>query len=125
MSDIVERLRAWVYTDSLYATAREAAAEIERLRGLLSRTGSYSRQTGDDAAECHSNGEKCPERERVANYPANPESSTLTDAEREALRFCVTASLPETEKLGGVAGGLCRMHAARLRALLERLGGER
>lgn len=32
MSDIVERLRSWVYTDSLYATAREAADEIERLR---------------------------------------------------------------------------------------------
>ena len=32
MSDIVERLRAWVYTDSQYATAREAANEIERLR---------------------------------------------------------------------------------------------
>jgi hypothetical protein len=31
MSDIVERLRAWVYTDSQYATAREAADEIERL----------------------------------------------------------------------------------------------
>ena len=46
----------------------------------------------------------------------------LTDAEREALRFCVTASLPETEKLGGVAGELCRLHAATLRSLLERLG---
>jgi hypothetical protein len=45
---------------------------------------------------------------------------TLTDDEREAVRFCVTASLPETEKLGGVAGGLCRMHAATLRGLLER-----
>jgi hypothetical protein len=33
--DIVERLRSWVYTDSLYATAREAAAEIERLRAEL------------------------------------------------------------------------------------------
>jgi len=32
MSDIVERLRAWVYTDSQYATAREAANEIERIR---------------------------------------------------------------------------------------------
>ena len=48
---------------------------------------------------------------------------TLTDEEREAVRFCVTASLPETEKLGGVAGELCRLHAATLRALLERLGG--
>ena len=47
----------------------------------------------------------------------------LTDAEREAVRFCVTASLPETEKLGGVAGELCRMHAATLRGLLERTGG--
>jgi hypothetical protein len=47
---------------------------------------------------------------------------TLTDAEREAVRFCVTASLPETEKLGGAAGELCRMHSARLRGLLERLG---
>ena len=32
MSDIVELLRAWVYTDSQYATAREAANEIERIR---------------------------------------------------------------------------------------------
>jgi hypothetical protein len=46
---------------------------------------------------------------------------TLTDAEREAVRFAATAALPETEKLGGVAGELCRMHAARLRGLLERL----
>jgi hypothetical protein len=45
---------------------------------------------------------------------------TLTDAEREALRFCILTSLPETEKLGGVAGEMCRMHAARLRGLLER-----
>ena len=37
MTDIVERLRAWVYTDSLYATAREAADEIERLRQVSSQ----------------------------------------------------------------------------------------
>jgi hypothetical protein len=49
-------------------------------------------------------------------------TSTLTDAEREAVRFCCTAALPETQKLGGVAGELCRMHAATLRSLLERLG---
>jgi hypothetical protein len=47
----------------------------------------------------------------------------LTDAEREAVRFCVTASLPETEKLGGVAGELCRRHGDTLRSLMERLGG--
>lgn len=141
MSDIVERLRAWVYTDSQYATAREAADEIERLRDLrdedgevmsklidgyqrilrllidgpesmatdivsdarewldgyagrvsthsakchgwhdacliarlaaecerlrelLSRTGSGLRQSCDNAAECHSQSEKTPERER-------------------------------------------------------------
>ena len=39
MSDIVERLRAWVYTDSQYATAREAADEIERLRAIADRRG--------------------------------------------------------------------------------------
>jgi hypothetical protein len=55
--------------------------------------------------------------DEVAAWPVR-----LTDAEREAVRFCVTASLPETEKLGGVAGALCRMHAATLRGLLERLG---
>ena len=45
---------------------------------------------------------------------------TLTDKEREAVRFAATAALPETEKLGGVAGELCRKHAATLRGLLER-----
>ena len=43
------------------------------LRALLSRTGTSSRQTGDNAAECHSHGVKCPERER------------LTDAERRGM----------------------------------------
>ena len=52
-------------------------------------------------------------------------TARLTDAEREAVRFCVTASLPETQKLGGVAGELCMMHAAALRGLLERMGGGR
>jgi hypothetical protein len=57
MSDIVERLRAWVYTDSQYATAREAADEIERLRGQLSGSGNQV-ETGQPV---------------------------LTDAEREAI----------------------------------------
>jgi hypothetical protein len=39
MSDIVERLRSWVYTDAQYATAREAADEIERLRNLRDEDG--------------------------------------------------------------------------------------
>jgi hypothetical protein len=46
---------------------------------------------------------------------------TLTAEEREAVRFCCTAALPETAKLGGVAGELCRMHGDTLRSLLERL----
>jgi hypothetical protein len=45
---------------------------------------------------------------------------SLTDAEREALRFCTRAALPEAEKLGGVAGELCRMHRERLCGLLDR-----
>jgi hypothetical protein len=51
-------------------------------------------------------------------------AARLADAEREAVRFFVTASLPETQKLGGVAGELCMMHAAALRGLLERMGGD-
>jgi hypothetical protein len=78
--------------------ARQVAAT---LRGLLERL----------AAEV----------ERLRNYPAKPDSSPLTAAEREAVRFCTTAALPETEKLGGVAGELCRRHGDTLRALLERL----
>ena len=149
VSDIVERLRAWVYTDSQYATAREAADEIERLRsrpcpyvtgrttqyctltplaltdaereslryyigtggpyvvdvtlaGLLSRTGSDDEKTADDAAECHSQSQKTPERERI------------TDAEREAVENCIYAS----ERIGD---DWSDKQAATLRGLLERL----
>jgi hypothetical protein len=66
MSDIVERLRAWVYTDSQYAAAREAADEIERLRSLLSRTGTIDAKTDEAATECHDQGECVPERERLS-----------------------------------------------------------
>ena len=58
------------------------------------------------------------------NAVAEIQRLRLTDAAREAVRFCVTASLPETEKLGGVAGELCRMHAATLRGLLARMSGD-
>jgi hypothetical protein len=100
MNSIVERLRDRAYSfkapDPLM---EEAANEIERLRGYR------------DMAEADRD---------VAMLAA--ERLRLTDEEREAVRFCVTASLPETEKLGGVAGELCRMHAATLGGLLERLG---
>jgi hypothetical protein len=69
VSDIVERLRAWVYTDSLYATASEAADEIERLR--LSASGS------------------CPSPENAANEDkvfSAQNMTTLTPAERCVLR---------------------------------------
>ena len=52
---------------------------------------------------------------------SSQENFHLTAAEREAVRFCTTAALPETQKLGGAAGELCRLHAATLRGLLERL----
>lgn len=101
MSDIVERLRRWTHSvDAAPASdlMDEAAHEIERLRGSTVE-------------------------QRFCEPPvagSTPAAGLLTDAEREAVRFCVTASLPETEKLGGVAGELCRMHAARLRGLLDR-----
>ena len=105
MSDIVERLRNWrtVHLARLHLLMEEAADEIER----LSRTGSNSRQTGDEAAECRSQSEKTPERERVANHPATPDSSTLTDAEREAVEWYAAYGAGD--------------HAATLRGLLERL----
>lgn len=60
-------------------------------------------------------------RLRLEAAHAEVERLRLTHAEREAVRFAATAALPETEKLGGVAGELCRTHAATLRGLLERL----
>ncbi len=71
MSDIVERLRAWVYTDSQYATAREAADEIERLRLRLSIIGDYpgednpAREDNDAAVNSpHNQRNGCGESER-------------------------------------------------------------
>jgi hypothetical protein len=49
------------------------------------------------------------------------ENLALTDAERDAMFFCYRAALPETEKLGGNVGELCRMHRATLAGLLDRL----
>jgi regulator of protease activity HflC (stomatin/prohibitin superfamily) len=69
MSDIVERLRAWVYTDSQYATAREAADEIERL----------NREVSVLVAEC----------QRQKDLLVN--GATLTDAEREAVAVAAEA----------------------------------
>jgi hypothetical protein len=65
MSDIVDKLRSWVYTDSLYATAIEAAEEIERLRSRVRFVDAVIR-SGDVAA--------------------------LTDEEREALEWAVSAA---------------------------------
>ena len=130
MSDIVERLRNWrtVHLARLHLLMEEAADEMEILlerlqsydsgytNGISSRsdskpdsqTGSNSRETGGEAAECHSHGEKCPERERVANHPATQDSSTLTDAEREAVAYYLGS------------GGPHAVHTT-LRSLLARL----
>ena len=140
MSDLVTRLRTWVHSvDAVPASdlMDEAADEIERLR-RLSANGDYP---GRDNAARKDNDERLAALQALAAVDeelglprrtpdtlATPsgcreqDGCTLTDAEREAVRFCVTASLPETEKLGGVAGALCRMHAATLRGLLERMG---
>jgi len=73
MSDIVERLRAWVYTDSQYATAREAADEIERLR--LSIIGDYP---GEDNPAREDN-------ESVRKTGGDFGQPALTAEEREAV----------------------------------------
>jgi hypothetical protein len=88
MSDIVERLRAWVYTDSQYATAREAADEIERLRlsaksdcpkseNAASEDNESVRKTGGDFGQ-----------PSAANSPPVPRKDCgecLTEEEREAV----------------------------------------
>jgi hypothetical protein len=93
MSDIVERLRAWVYTDSQYATAREAADEIERLRnGAVER-----RETV-----------QCPHVVGKTTQYCSLTPFTLTDEERAALHWFAHYGLPEHR-------------SATLRSLLERL----
>ena len=90
MSDIVERLRAWVYTDSQYATAREAADEIERLRKA-----------------------PCPHVVGKTTQYCSLTPFTLTDAERGAIDMAIL----NCHQAGGVDG--LRV-AATLRSLLER-----
>lgn len=65
MSDIVERLRAWVYTDSLYAVAVEAADEIERLRAELSRNQITCSAVNHLPGESHAAHEPCPAVARI------------------------------------------------------------
>jgi hypothetical protein len=96
MIDIVERLTKWsISTDAVPASdlMDEAAVEIARLRAQLlaayqlgirhrdppdlpSRTGTNSHQTCDDAIDFHSQSEKTPERESLAQW----ERAAITEA---------------------------------------------
>ena len=95
--------------------ARQIAAT---LRGLLERLGGFTPQLDCGADRKSVASQRCRD---TGGQPFDSAPITLTDEEREAVRFCVTAALPETEKLGGVAGELCRMHGDTLRSLLSRL----
>jgi hypothetical protein len=103
MSDIVERLRAWVYTDSQYATAREAANEIERLR--LSIIGDYP---GEDNPAREDNESV---RKAGGDFGQQP---TLTNEEREAVERavgfceCTTSPLPTSRQIATIRGLLER-----------------
>ena len=104
MSDIVERLRAWVYTDSQYATAREAADEIDRLNELREQDG---RAMGLLIEGYNKMKTLC------------VDGKYLTDEEREAVE-----SLLSFATCNGVVH-LRDSQLAAARELLERLGGER
>ena len=81
---------------TLTAAEREAVAyylgtggpyNVDRtLVELLSRTGTDGEKTADDAAECHSQSEKTPERERI------------TDAEREAVELAYSRLTVSTNR---------------------------
>ena len=109
MSDIVDRLRSWVYTDSLYSTAMEAAAEVERLRDEVDR---LNREVSILIRECQTqkdllvNG-PAPAADGIG-WPTSGAGAVLTDAEREALHWFSHYGLPEH-------------HAATLRGLLGRM----
>jgi len=92
MSDIVERLRAWVYTDSQYATAREAADEIERLRKA-----------------------PCPHVVGTTTHYCSLTPFTLTEKERKAIGWAIA----ECESM---PVDLSREAADTLRSLLSRIG---
>ena len=106
------------YADVDDVRCTEIAHVIDR---LLSRAGSNDANAGERAAKCTVPSKKLPERERVANHPENPDGSTLTNEEREAVqraRDSIAATMPyesvqsasDFRTLGG---------------LLERMGGER
>jgi hypothetical protein len=94
---LTDEERAAVTWYAAYGAGDHAAT----LCALLSRTGSDSRQTCDEAAECHSHGEKLPERDRI------------TEAERWALKYFAAFDRSPRERDAAAA--------ATLRELLERL----
>jgi hypothetical protein len=116
MSDIVDRLRAWVYTATLYTTASEAAAEIERLRGdaeiarlrLNLLHDAIRRLADQDATLSVVNGDVIVQMDCQDSLQEN---LTLTDEEREAAKYFSQWGLWTA----------AQKHADALRNLLERL----
>jgi len=145
MSDIVERLRAWVYTDAQYATAREAADEIERLRNLRDEDGVVMSKLIDGYQKI---------LRLLIDGPESMETDIVSDAREWLDRYagresthsakchgwhdaCLIARLvSEIERLSltdaereAIGGAIASEHgrgafawAATLRKLLERLG---
>lgn len=98
MSDIVERLRAWVYTDSQYATALEAADEIERLRALRDEDGKQMSALIEGYQKMQA---MC------------IDGKYLTDAEREAVEYFSEWCIGPSKRL--------KRYRDTLRGLLERM----
>ena len=106
---------------AITANGRFVEAHGTRDRAMVAVTVRESQMALIEGVPCDAGG--TPVEHEVVPLYRQPQP-TLTDADRESLRFCIRGALPETEKLGGVAGELCRMHRDRLRGLLERLGLE-
>ena len=97
MTDIVERLRHWSHGltyDPAAGLMHEAASEIERLRS----SGACPHVRGTVTQFC------------ALNF-------TLTDEEREAVKWCRDNIIP----MSSSASAFAFIHTATLRKLLERL----
>ena len=106
MNEIAERLRSWrlVHLTQLRYLMETASDEIERLQALADKRGELA----------------VDRRREIERLRQVAEQKNMTDAEREAVEQAIKSLLDDPYD-----GAPISPHAATLRGLLERMGGER